>query len=223
MPDHFLENLRTSFAKHAARVALSYRGHDWTYWELEAAIEKCAAWLQSLGVAAGDRVVLFTPEKLPFLIGHLGAMFAGAVPLPLNPRFRREEMRYFLTDSGARLVLAGSEQRLMAEQLAAELASPPIVVPDAIALDPPITKWREPASAADEACLILYSSGTTGWPKGVVHTHANVASSLHALAKCWQMSADDVVVNVLPLFHIHGLAFATHLTWLTGGCLLVED
>src|SRR5262249_23979277 len=57
----------------------------------------------------------------------------------------------------------------------------------------------------------------------VVHTHSNVASSLNALASCWQMTPDDVVVNVLPLFHIHGLAFATHLTWLTGGCLLIED
>jgi malonyl-CoA/methylmalonyl-CoA synthetase len=223
MSGHFLSDLRASFSRHASCAALSYRGKEWTYRELEAAVERCAAWMQSLGVAAGDRVVLFTPEKLPFLIGHLGAIFAGAVPLPLNPRFTREEMRYFLTDSGAKLVLVGSEQQLMAEPLAAELANTPIVVRDVNALDPPAAKWREPAPAADDACLILYSSGTTGWPKGVVHTHANVASSLHALASYWQMGADDVVVNVLPLFHIHGLAFATHLTWLSGGCLLVED
>ena len=56
-----------------------------------------------------------------------------------------------------------------------------------------------------------------------MHTHANVGSSLAALAACWRMTPDDRVVNVLPLFHIHGLAFATHLTWLSGGCLLVED
>jgi malonyl-CoA/methylmalonyl-CoA synthetase len=57
----------------------------------------------------------------------------------------------------------------------------------------------------------------------VVHTHANVASSLHALRECWRMTPEDVVVNVLPLFHIHGLAFATHLTLLAGGGVMLEE
>jgi malonyl-CoA/methylmalonyl-CoA synthetase len=70
---------------------------------------------------------------------------------------------------------------------------------------------------------MLYSSGTTGRPKGVVHTHTNVASSLRALQQCWRFTADDVLVNVLPLFHIHGLSFATHLSLLTGGRMLMED
>jgi len=132
-------------------------------------------------------------------------------------------MRHFLADSGARLVIVGREQQALAEQMASEPTQPPRVVLDSLCLDPPAGKWREPTPSSDEACLMLYSSGTTGWPKGVVHTHANVASSLAALAACWRMTADDVVVNVLPLFHIHGLAFATHLTWIAGGTLLVED
>src|SRR5262245_37597475 len=70
---------------------------------------------------------------------------------------------------------------------------------------------------------MLYSSGTTGWPKGVVHTHGNVASSLGALIDCWRLSPDDVTVHMLPLFHIHGLAFATHATWLAGGSVRIED
>jgi malonyl-CoA/methylmalonyl-CoA synthetase len=220
---HFLDDLRASFQRHGSRCALEYGGRKWTYAELDAASRRCAAWLQSVGVNSGDRVVLFTPNKLPFLIGQLGAMFAGGVPLPLNPRFTREEMRFFLTDSGARIVIAGSEQPSLVEQLAAELPTPPRIVADAVALDAPASTYRPISRGADDSCLILYSSGTTGWPKGVVHTNANVASSLYALADCWRMTPDDVVVNVLPLFHIHGLAFATHLTWLSGGCLVVDD
>jgi len=120
-------------------------------------------------------------------------------------------------------VISGPEQQAPLEQLAGELPEQPLVLLDATCLDPPFHPWREPTPGADDPCLILYSSGTTGWPKGVVHSHANVASSLAALAAAWRMTADDVVVNVLPLFHIHGLAFATHLTWLSGGTLLVED
>jgi malonyl-CoA/methylmalonyl-CoA synthetase len=70
---------------------------------------------------------------------------------------------------------------------------------------------------------MLYSSGTTGWPKGVVHSHANMGSALRALQTCWRMTADDVVVNILPLFHIHGLGFATLLPLLAGGRILLED
>ncbi len=223
MSSHFLNDLRTTFAKCSSRKSLLYGDRAWTYSELDSAAQHCAAWLQNLGISAGDRVVLFTPNKLAFLIGQLGAMYAGGVPLPLNPRFTREEIRYFLSDSQARFVIAGNVQQALAHQLASEMPEPPAVLPDATALDPPSAAWREPETNTDHPCLILYSSGTTGWPKGVVHTHANVASSLAALASCWRMTPDDVVVNALPLFHIHGLAFATHLTWLTGGTLVVQD
>jgi malonyl-CoA/methylmalonyl-CoA synthetase len=70
---------------------------------------------------------------------------------------------------------------------------------------------------------MLYSSGTTGRPKGVIHTQANLAASLRALGACWRFTPDDVLVHVLPMFHIHGLSFATQLGLLTGCCLHIED
>jgi malonyl-CoA/methylmalonyl-CoA synthetase len=223
MAGHFLNELRTTFDARARHAALVYRNRVVTYGELDAWARRSAAWLQALGVAPGDRVALFTAEKMALLVAHLGALYAGAAPLPLNPRYTREEMRYFLNDSEARVVVAGADQRPMIDALAPELDRPPVVAADAAALNPPCAAWREPTVNAGDPALILYSSGTTGWPKGVVHTHANVASSLRALQTCWRMGPDDVVVNVLPLFHIHGLAFATHLTWLCGGCVRVED
>jgi malonyl-CoA/methylmalonyl-CoA synthetase len=223
MSPHFAQELRRSFELHSGRPALQYRGSAISYAELWLSIERVAAWLQSVGIQPGDRVALFTANKYPFLIAQLAAMFAGGIPLPLNPRFTREEMRYFLSDSGAKVIIAGSEQQAMIDGLLPELSTPPMILHDQQALSPPAANHVEPQPKTDDACLILYSSGTTGWPKGVVHTHANVASSLRGLAECWQMSPDDIVINALPLFHIHGLAFATHLTLLTGGCVRIED
>jgi len=223
MSGHFLDDLRATFERYSARPALTYRGRTICYGELDTAARRAAALLQAAGVTADDRVILFSGDKLPFIFAHLGALYAGAVPLPLNPRFTREEMRFYLRDSMPRVIVAGSQQRSLVESLAAELSNLPNVIDDQSMLDPQAAPYREPSRPADDPCLILYSSGTTGWPKGVVHTHANVASSLEGLASCWRMTPDDVVVNLLPLFHIHGLSFATQLTWLTGGCLLVED
>ncbi len=166
-------------------------------------------------------MALYTGNKIPFLFAQLGVLYAGACPLPLNPRFTREEMRYFLSDSEARMVIAGAEELPLVAALAPDLRRPPLAQADVDDGTP--GSFREPNVAADDPRMILYSSGTTGWPKGVVHTHAGTAGSLRALQACWQLSADDVVLNVLPLYHIHGLEFATHLTWLAGGCIRIEE
>ena len=223
MSPHFLHELQRSFGTHSLRPALIYHDRRVTYGDLNDWSCRAAAWLQCLGLSPGDRVALLTDAKLPLLVAHLGAMFAGAVPLPLNPRLTANEVRYFLRDSGARLVVAGTGQRPLVEQLMPELPELTTVVSDVEALECPATTWHEASVEADDACLMIYSSGTTGFPKGVVHTHANASSSLQALARCWHFTPDDVVLNVLPLFHIHGLAFATHATWLAGGSVHVED
>ena len=80
-----------------------------------------------------------------------------------------------------------------------------------------------PAAAAEDWALLLYSSGTTGQPKGVVHTHANLGAAVRSLADCWAFAPDDVLVNVLPFFHIHGISFASHVNFLTGAHMLMAD
>src|SRR3954453_21962691 len=121
MARHFLHNLRTTFADRANHVALTFRGQDYSFGELDGVARRCAAWLQHLGVAPGDRVVLCTANKLAFLAAHLGTLYAGAVSLPLNPRFTAEELRFFLADSGARVAIAGQDQRALIERMQVDL------------------------------------------------------------------------------------------------------
>jgi malonyl-CoA/methylmalonyl-CoA synthetase len=223
MPAPFLDRLRSMVAEGATRPALVYRERTYTYRELDLKARSGAVRLQQLSVDKGDRVALCTPEKLPFLIAHLATLYAGGVSLPLNPRLTREEMRYFLADSGARVALVGDAERGFVQELAAELPELRSVLADAAVCEAPGGRLAEPGITAEDPCRIVYSSGTTGWPKGVVHTQASLAAGLGALQACWRITPDDQVVNALPLFHVHGLCFATHLSLVSGACVRIED
>src|SRR5262249_5655555 len=126
----FLHALQSSFREQASRPALVHEGITWTYGELEARAQHGAAWLQSLGVTVADRVVLCTSNKVAFLLAPLATLWAGAISLPLNPRFTRAELRFFLGDSGARIAIAGEEARPLLEALRLELPDLRAVVSD---------------------------------------------------------------------------------------------
>ena len=121
-PGHFLDELRATFAARAGRAAISYQDRIITYGELEARAQRCAARMRKLGLEPGDRVAIVTSEKLPFLAAHLGTLYASAVSLPLNPRLTADELRYFLQDSGARVVVAGQDEWPVIESLQARAA-----------------------------------------------------------------------------------------------------
>ncbi len=220
---HFLDELRATFATRAGQTAIQWHDRSFSYGELDRMARGWASSLRDSGVGPGDRVAITTPKKMEFLAAHLGTLHAAAVSLPLNPRLTPDELRYCLEDSAAAAVVAGGEQRPIVESLRSELPRLRAVLSDDLPLHTPQSARSEPAIARDDPCLMLYSSGTTGRPKGVVHTHANLASALRALIECWRFTPDDVLVNVLPLFHIHGLSFATHLSLLCGCRMLMEE
>src|SRR5947209_6307446 len=145
--DHFLDALRARLTRQAGRPALVFPDRTETYGDLDALACRCAARLQALGVAPGDRVAVLTAEKRPFLAAHLGALYAGAVALPLNPRFTHDELHYFLQDSGAKVVVAGGDQIPVVESMRAELAELRAVLPDTDAWSAPERSFSETAVA----------------------------------------------------------------------------
>jgi malonyl-CoA/methylmalonyl-CoA synthetase len=223
MPIPFLRLLQESFAKHATRPALVHQSETWTYAKLGERIQGVAGLFKKMGLAPGDRVAVCTASKLSFLIAHLATLHAGAVSLPLNHRFTREELRFFLSDSEASVAIVGDANTAITSALRAEMPNLRQWMSDAEILGTNPDGLSPAAVAENDPCLLIYSSGTTGWPKGIVHTHGNTASALLALKVCWRFTADDVVLNVLPLFHVHGLCFATLLTLISGGCVILDE
>ena len=226
----FLELLEFQFQRNSEKTAVIYQNKKISFGQLKQQGERAGAFLREQGLKKGDVVILYTAEKLPFLILHLGIILCGGISLPLNVHFTREEMIYFIDDSGARFLFASGKQAALIREIKNENNCPkmekifePSPTLERITKTNPLPGLVKGEITAEDYCFMLYSSGTTGRPKGVVHTHGNTAASLLALQRQWAFSPADVLLNTLPLFHIHGLSFASHLSLISGSTMILED
>ncbi|MFF0227565.1 acyl-CoA synthetase [Streptomyces sp. NPDC004629] len=173
------------------RVALRFGERSLTYAELGAAAGAVAARVRGAG-----RVAVWATPEPETAVGVVGALLAGVAAVPLNPKSGEGELAHILSDSSPSLVLAAPGDRLPAPLNA--LARLDV---DAYGGgDVP-----EDRAAGGDPALVVYTSGTTGPPKGAVLPRRALAATLDALADAWRWTADDVLVHGLPLFHVHGL------------------
>jgi malonyl-CoA/methylmalonyl-CoA synthetase len=196
------------------RTALVTPEATLTFADLEVRVARAAGWLHQQGVRPGDTVALQVPRSLAFLEVHLAALGAGACTLPLNPAYTAEELAVLLADARPALTVAPAAT---AATLGDRAGGRPYPAEDLReALD------RAPAAPTDAAwpdatpAVLLYTSGTTGRPKGAVIRHGNLAATVGALREAWAFRDTDVLVHALPLFHVHGLFVAQHQALLAG-------
>ena len=205
------------------RPALRQDGRELTYGQLERGSGQAAALLREAGVGPGDRVALMMPNVLAFPLLFYGALAAGAVVVPMNPLLTSREVAHYLGDSGASVTFAWDAAGDEAAKGAAEGGVPVIRVtePDAQAVlggRPPLEDWAERAD--DDDAVILYTSGTTGVPKGAELTHANLLRNAEVTATTLLAAGPaDVVMGCLPLFHSFGLTCGLNAAVLGGACL----
>jgi len=216
------QNLLDTAARDGDHPALRMDEAVLTYGEFRDAALRVAAFLREKGIAPGDRVGIVLPNVLSFPVVFYGIQLAGAAVVPMNPLLKAREVEYYLRDSGARLVLAAEQVAGAATEAAAvvgvEALAVGAVLPTEAMADRPADGAAERAD--DDLSVILYTSGTTGQPKGAELTHANLRSNARTGGQELVRSGpDDVIMGCLPLFHVFGLTCGLNASVLAGACL----
>jgi malonyl-CoA/methylmalonyl-CoA synthetase len=198
------------------RTAVIDPGGTWTFTELDAAARRLADTLRDgARDLADERVAVLAEAGRDFVVAVLGCWHAGAIAVPLHPPHPLPELDYVVGDAAAGAVVASSRHLPIAERL----AQGGLRVIDAGATERPahaVSDAEPPAEA--RPALMLHTSGTTGRPKGVVHTHGSIAAQVDALLEAWAWSDRDRILLVLPLNHVHGLVNVTLCALAVGAC-----
>jgi long-chain acyl-CoA synthetase len=217
------DNLTRSAGSQPDRVAIRLGDRSLRYAELAAASAAVAGLLRSRGVAPGDGVGLMLPNLPQFPALYYGILRAGAVVVPMNPLLKAREVAYHLGDSGARVLFAwsgaGSEPADGAARAGAELvAVDPATFSDVLATAAPVPEVVE--RRPEDTAVILYTSGTTGQPKGAELTHGNLAQNAEVVLRdLIDLTPDDVLFGGLPLFHSFGQTCTMNAAVAAGACV----
>jgi long-chain acyl-CoA synthetase len=221
-------NLATNLARsahiHADRVAVRLGDQGTTYRDLDERSRRIAGLLAERGVRAGDRVGIMLPNIPDFAAVYYGVLRAGAVVVPMNPLLKAREVTHYLADSGATVIFTG------AMSTAEVLAGAATVDAQVVVVDLTFTEMLSTATPVDrmvdrdgsDTAVILYTSGTTGTPKGAELTHDNLTRNAEVVAeRLFQLTADDVIFGGLPLFHSFGQTCTLNTAIAAGACLVL--
>ncbi len=209
-----------------AWVVAPETGLELSFAGLREASLRLAAFLEARGIAPGERVALYMPNGLQTARLFIGVMYAGRVVTPLNLLAQASQLEYVLAHSDARLVFVSPGER---ERLSAAAARAGRAI-ELVAVDPDCAEFiaEAPAAhaglaplAAGDGALMMYTSGTTGVPKGVVLTHGNVVAGGRFVSEAHALGEADRVLGVLPLYHINGQIVTAVAPLVHGGSLVM--
>jgi len=229
-------NLYSQFSQHfpkdgdqiADKVAIeTIGGLTISYAELDARSAQMANLLTSLGLQRGDRVTAQIDKSPEGLFLYLGCVRAGFVYHPLNTAYQKAELDYFVGNAEPAVIVCSQPYFAVMSELAGIYGVKHVYSLQAVGSGSLVEACRDcerqfetVINQADDMAALLYSSGTTGRPKGIMLSHHNLASNAITLVEQWGFSVDDVLLHALPIFHVHGLFVAIGCALMSGAKML---
>jgi long-chain acyl-CoA synthetase len=211
--------MTTAADHHGDRTAIRQDGVALSYTALERATALVAGLLRERNVGSGDRVGVMLPNVVYFPICYYGALRAGAAIVPMNMLLKEREVAHYMADSGARVLFAW---HTFAEAAKAGARDAEVIIVEPGSFEALLAEC-EPAGTTDrnpdDTAVILYTSGTTGRPKGAQLTHGNLSENVAVSLELFELGPDAVMLGALPLFHAFGQTCALNATMAAGGSL----
>jgi crotonobetaine/carnitine-CoA ligase len=218
-------------AVHGDKPFLLFEGRTITWRDIEPLVQRTAAAYAALGVKHGDRVATYAPTRPEIVITLFALARLGAWMVPVNPDLRVEEVRYILEHAGVCGIACAAEAAALAREAASNLKPAPwqiLLEPDDADGLPSLAELTaraapigETRGAADDVCIVVYTSGTTGFPKGVMHSQRNMVLAGEGFVERMHLTPDDRLMAVLPLFHINALFYSLCGAAACGGSLVL--
>lgn len=228
------ELIKNQAQERGDRVFAIWHDQEMTWGQMDGAASKLAAGLAEQGIGKGDVVALLIPNIPPYLISYFAIQKLGAVVLPINLLLKPNEVSYILNDSGAKMVVALDMMIPLVDAarkdtpdlekvvvIGAEVPEWGISYAEVAAGDP--SGLTEPAINGDDTCTLMYTSGTTGAPKGAMITHSNFVHMGKMMQGGFDLTENDRLLLVLPLFHIFGLAVVTMGSLASGAAVVLQE
>ncbi|MFC0523536.1 fatty acid--CoA ligase family protein [Pontibacillus salicampi] len=223
------------------KTAYIFQDQETSYQELEGSVTKFASGLEQMGLQKGDHIALVTGNSPYFIIGLYGALRLGLTVIPVNPTYTAEEMGYMLENGDVKAVISMDLFLETFEKMSSSIAKVEHII---VAETDSSIPWEKrslsgkmksftkvisegsldfisPKLDAEDIGVILYTSGTTGSPKGAMLTHRNIFSNAKDVADYLQMNNDDTVIAALPMFHVFCLTVSLNAPLMNGGTVLV--
>ncbi|MBU8908047.1 long-chain fatty acid--CoA ligase [Desertibacillus haloalkaliphilus] len=250
-----VDNLEVAARRYPKKTAIIYYGGEMSYQQLQSEVETVAAYLQTIGVSKGDRVILYMQNSPQYVISYYAILRANAVVVPINPMNKKEELEFYCNDCQAKVAIVGQELYDQIAELreSTELShliiasyseyisdsfDPSYEYPKEVTMPPMFqsssnceTTWKEVLlyqgqvgpieTSASDLAVLPYTSGTTGKPKGCIHTHQTIQANVVS-AFCWMNhTSDSVSLTTLPLFHVTGMQHSMNAPIYGGGTMVI--
>jgi long-chain acyl-CoA synthetase len=173
---------------------------SYSYAQLRRMAESIGSWLQSQGMATGSRYAILGDNHPRWVAAYLGTIASGGTAVPLDTAFHAEQVTKLLRDSGSSMLFVDGKHREVAEEAVKELSVKLVAIDARLGADAP-GNFTSASPARDSVAALLYTSGTTADPKGVMLTHDNLLGEVSAVFGWADIGPDDAVLGILPLFH----------------------
>ena len=212
------EAFADTFTRRNEAAALLFDETQYSFAQLGDRAAQIADALASRGVHPGDRVAVGLPNSPELVMAVLGVIRAGAVLVPLNPAYTADEITYIVGDAGARVAIVDAEHAAILVD--AQLPELSLILDSTESLTGAARAVVR--RDAEAPALIVYTSGTTGRPKGAVLSHRALLSNLTSVAHAWQWTESDRLLLTLPCFHLHGLGLGIMTSFLIGSSVALR-